>query len=232
MEMEQEDCPFIDTTADYDITFSTYQWEFDRAARELETRMVVETEERAVLDSGLQALRDHEMMHDYTLLKRWEDVAHIHTVIDETDAMRTIRRHGGYIRGPFYIEDGTELWHVGFDSRAVADETLADLERNNEFTIVSRRQDSLATVQEVVRNADTAIGLIESCHTLSTVEEETLVAAVEGGYFESPRQTTLGDLADGFDISKPALSKNLRRGQQKILEGFVDAIDTLDDPRF
>lgn len=229
MEMEQYDCPFIDTTADHDVSFSTFQWEFDKSARELETRMVVETDDRGELDGGLRALREHRNMHDYALLKRWEDVAHIRTIIDETDAMQTIRDNNGYIRGPFYIEDGTELWHLGFDSQGKADKTLSDLERNNEFAVVSRRQDGLSAVQEVVRNADTAMELIESCHSLSAVEEETLVAAVQGGYFESPRQTTLGDLADDFDISKPALSKNLRRSQQKVLNGFVDAVETLDD---
>jgi predicted DNA binding protein len=229
MEMEQYDCPFIDTTADYDISFSSFQWEFDKSARELETRMVVETDDRAALDAGLQALRDHKNMHDYSLLKRWEDVAHIRTVINETDAMQTIRGNGGYIRGPFYIEDGTERWHIGFDEQGHADKTLSDLERNNEFTVVSRRHDGLSAVQEVVRNAETAMNLIESCQALSDVEEKTLAAAVQNGYFESPRQTTLGDLADDFDISKPALSKNLRRSQQKVLTGFVDTVTDLDD---
>jgi predicted DNA binding protein len=228
MEMEQYDCPFIDTTADHDISFSTFQWEFDKSARELETRMVVEGGDRGGLDNGLQALREHANMHDYTLLKRWEDVAHIYTVIDETDAMETIRGNEGYIRGPFYIENGTELWHIGFDSQGKADKTLADLERNNEFAVVSRRHDGMSEVQEVVRQADTAMELIESCQALSEVEEETLVAAVEQGYFQSPRQTTLGDLANDFDISKPALSKNLRRSQQKVLDGVVTAINDLE----
>jgi predicted DNA binding protein len=228
IEMEQYDCPFIDTTADHDISFSTFQWEFDKSTRELETRMVAETDDRAALDAGLETLREHRNVRDFTLLKRWDDVAHIRTVADETDAMGTIRGNGGYIRGPFYIEDGTELWHIGFDSQGSADRTLSDLERNNEFAVVSRRHGGLSTVQEVVKNADAAMELIESCHALSDVEVQTLTAAVQSGYFESPRQTTLGELAEDFDISKPALSKNLRRAQQKVLEAFVTAVDDLD----
>jgi predicted DNA binding protein len=228
MEMEQYDCPFIDTTADHDISFSAFQWEFDKSTRELETRMVVETEGGAALDAGLETLREHRNVHDFTLLKRWDDVAHIHTVADETDAMETIRGNDGYIRGPFYVESGTELWHVGFDTQGSADKTLSDLERNNEFVVVSRRNGGLSTVQEVIKNADAAVELIESCHALSDVEGRTLEAAVRRGYFESPRQTTLGELAEDFDISKPALSKNLRRAQQKVLDAFVTAVDDLD----
>jgi predicted DNA binding protein len=52
---------------------------------------------------------------------------------------------------------------------------------------------------------------------------------VERGYFESPRGTTLGSLADEFDVSKPAASKNLRRGQLKVARGVVDALDHLDE---
>jgi predicted DNA binding protein len=71
--------------------------------------------------------------------------------------------------------------------------------------------------------------LIDSCQSLSGVEQETLAVAVEAGYFQSPRQTTLGDLAEEFDISKPAFSKNLRRGQQKLLGDVVDVLDDVTD---
>ena len=229
MQMEQYDCPFIDTTDEHGVSFSTFQWEFDEQSRELETRMVVEAGDRVELDAGLRALRDHRNMHDYTLLKRWEDVAHIRTAIDETDAMETIRMNDGYITGPFYIEDGTELWHVGFDSQGTAEDTLSELDRNNEFAIVSRQENSLPELQSLVQNANAALSLIDACRELSDVERNTLEAAVEGGYFQSPRQATLGTLADEFDISKPAVSKNLRRGQQKITQQVVDALDDIED---
>lgn len=229
MEMEQYDCPFIETTADHDVAFSSFQWEFDESDRHLETRMVVEGQDREAVDSGLNELRDHPNMENYTLLKRWEGLAHIHTVIDETDAMETIRSNNGYITGPFYIEDGSELWHIGFDSSEQADVTLSDLDRNNEYAIVSRQRNDLPDLQELVRNASEAMHLIDGCRELSDVERETLNEAVTEGYFESPRQATLGTLADEFDISKPAVSKNLRRAQQKVATRVIDVIDDIDE---
>jgi len=228
MEMEQQDCPFIDTTADHGVSFSTFQWEFDESTRELETRMVVQAEERGALDNGLKALKDHTNMHEYRLLKRWDDIAHIRTTIDETDAMQTIRTNDGYITGPFYIEDGSELWHVGFDSEECADRTLSELDDNNEYAVLTRQQNSMPDLQELVLNANSAMHLIEGGRELSQVEQETLRAAVEGGYFESPRDTTLGALAEEFDISKPAVSKNLRRGQQKVVGRMVDVLDDIE----
>jgi predicted DNA binding protein len=229
MDMEQYDCPFIDTTDDHAVAFSAVHWEFDTAAERLQTRLVVEGDDRSALDAGLGALREHANMAAYDLVSRVDDVAHVNTVIEQTDAMATIRGHDGYITGPFHIEDGSETWHVGFDTREDADTTLADLERNNEFDVLERDPVELADLQEFVQNAGAAMTLIDGCRGLSDTERETLEAAVNEGYFESPRSATLGTLADRFGVSKPAVSKNLRRGQQKTLERIVEAIDELGD---
>ncbi|WP_123534317.1 helix-turn-helix domain-containing protein [Halosimplex salinum] len=228
MDMEQYDCPFIDTTADHGVAFSAIHWDFDRSRRELETRMVVEGGDRDQLSNGLDALRGHDNMHDYSLLSRRDDVAHIKTVIDETAAMQTIRGNDGYITGPFYIEDGSEVWHVGFDRPRQADDTLSELDRDNEFEVVERTNTALPDMQDLVQNAGAAMTLIQGCEDLSETERETLETAVSSGYFESPRDATLGTLADEFDVSKPAVSKNLRRGQRKMIQRVVDALDDLE----
>ena len=229
MDMEQYDCPFIDTTDDHAVSFSAVHWEFDTAAERLETRFVVEGADRSTLSAGLSAVREHANMAAYDLVSRVDDVAHVNTVIEQTDAMARIRDHGGYITGPFHIEDGSETWHVGFDTRTAADTTLSELERNNEFDVLERDPVELADLQEFVQNAGAAMTLIDGCRDLSTTERETLEAAVSEGYFESPRSATLGTLAERFGVSKPAVSKNLRRGQQKTLERIVEAIDELGE---
>jgi predicted DNA binding protein len=228
MEMEQHDCPFIDTTLENEVSFSAVQWEFDGTNRELETRMVVDGAGRDALDNGLCRLRDHPNMHSYQLQKRWDETAQIRTKINETDAMARIRANDGFITGPFYIEDGSELWNVGFDSEAVADETLSELDRNNEFVVMSREAVERPLGRETVETLNAGIQLVEQCKQLTAVERETLKTAVQEGYFESPRKTTLGGLADEFDVSKPAVSNNLRRGQRKILQTAVGAFDILE----
>jgi predicted DNA binding protein len=84
-------------------------------------------------------------------------------------------------------------------------------------------------MNDVVQNAAAAMTLVDGCRELSDVERQTLESAASGGYFESPRQTNLGDLAEEFDVSKPAVSKNLRRGERKMVERVVDALSELDD---
>jgi len=231
MEMEQQDCPFIDTSDEYDVSFSSFQWDFDVADRELETRMIVEAEEKEALDAALRALQNHRNMYSCRLHKRQGDTAHIRTKINETDAMETIRAHNGYVTGPFYIEGGSEVWHVGFDSENSADDTLSELDRNNDYVVLSRRENELAEMQELIEKRDAAIPLLQGCQQLTTVERETITTALESGYFQSPREATLSSLADEFDISKPGVSKNLRRSQRKMAESIVRALQHVDEPQ-
>ena len=231
MEMEQQDCPFIDTSDEYDVSFSSFQWDFDVADRELETRMIVEAEEKEALDAALRALQNHRNMYSCRLHKRQGDTAHIRTKINETDAMETIRAHNGYVTGPFYIEGGSEVWHVGFDSENSADDTLSELDRNNDYVVLSRRENELAEMQELIEKRDAAIPLLQGCQELTTVERETITTALESGYFQSPREATLSSLADEFDISKPGVSKNLRRSQRKMAESIVRALQHVDEPQ-
>jgi len=229
MDMEQYDCPFIDTTVDHDVAFASVHWEFDRTDRQFETRMVVEGENRDALTNGLSVLRDHGNMADYDLVKRRGDVAQIRTVIEETEAMAAIRSHDGYVTGPFHIEEGSEVWHVGFDRADDASAALSTIERNNEFEVLERENTALPDIQDIVQNAGAAMTLIEGCQDLSETERETLETAASSGYFETPRDATLGTLADEFDVSKPAVSKNLRRGQRKMIDRVVDALQDLDE---
>jgi len=227
--MEQHDCPFIDTTLSNDVSFSAVQWEFDDSVHELETRMIVRGDDPGALDGGLSSLRDHKNMRSYTLQSRQAATAQIRTRIEETDAMARIRGNDGFITGPFYIEDGSEMWHVGFDSGGVADDTLSELDRNNEFAVLSRDHPENSLVDRSVEDVKASLQLVEQCKQLTTVERETLKTAVENGYFESPRETTLGALAEEFGVSKPAVSKNLRRAQQKVASGAVSTLDIIEE---
>lgn len=230
LDMEQYDCPFIAATEAQPVSFSAVNWEFDDGrAERLETRMLVEGDDRAAVEAGLDVLQSHDGVHECGLISKQADVAHVRTVIDEPAAMRTIRDHDGYITGPFHIEAGSELWHVGFDRESTADGALAGLERENEFEVVARDPVDEAEVTGFVENVGAAMTLIQGCQDLTTAERETLEAAVERGYFRSPRGATLGDLAEEFGVSKPAVSKRLRRGQEKAVGRMVEAMAELDE---
>ncbi|WP_290819255.1 helix-turn-helix domain-containing protein [Halovivax sp.] len=228
LDMEQYDCPFIDTTDDHAVAFRAVQWEFDAASRSLETRMLVEGTDRSALESGLSAVQGHPNMRECDLFRKREETAVIRTEIDETNAMRVIRDNDGYITGPFHIEAGRERWEVGFDAERIASDALSELDRNNEFAVESRSEVAGDDLFDLLENADAATSLLEGCRVLSETERETLTVAAEKGYFDQPRGATLQMLANEFDVSDTAVSKNVRRAERKVLRRVVEAMDELD----
>jgi len=52
---------------------------------------------------------------------------------------------------------------------------------------------------------------------LTDPQRETLLVALEAGYFAVPRGVTLQDLAEEFDVSDTAISQRIRRGVARLL---------------
>ena len=229
LDMRQYDCPFIDTTDDVAIAFSAVQWQLDTNTDKLETRLIAKSDSREALENGLTALRDHPNMTDCYILSKRDGVAQIGTVIEQTNAMRTIQYNGGYITGPFHIEDGRERWHVGFDDDEDEDVTLAELDRHNDFMVDEREQFGVTALFDLLENSNAASGLLEGCRSLTPTERETFEVASKEGYYETPRGTTLEELANRFGVSKTAVSMNLRRGERKILGAAETALEDIGD---
>ena len=68
----------------------------------------------------------------------------------------------------------------------------------------------LLRVNEYASLGSTDAGLTDS-------QREALLVAFEAGYFEEPRDATLGDVAAELDISQPAASGLLRRGIKRLI---------------
>jgi hypothetical protein len=56
---------------------------------------------------------------------------------------------------------------------------------------------------------------------LTEAQQRALMAAVEDGYFEVPRRTTLGQLGERLGISQQSASENVRRGADAVLKGVL-----------
>lgn len=62
--------------------------------------------------------------------------------------------------------------------------------------------------------------------TLTERQCEALRLALERGYFESPSEVTLEELASELDITPQTLSKHVRAAVRKVVEDTVDATET------
>ncbi|MFA1610231.1 helix-turn-helix domain-containing protein [Halobellus rubicundus] len=78
----------------------------------------------------------------------------------------------------------------------------------------------LLRVNEYASLGHTDAGLTDS-------QRDALLVAFETGYFEEPRDATLGEVADELDISQPAASGLLRRGVKRLIaSSLLDDGDT------
>lgn len=62
-------------------------------------------------------------------------------------------------------------------------------------------------------------------HGLTSEQYETIVTAIERGYFEIPRQVSTQELADEFGISNQSVSERLRRASGTILSTELNVED-------
>lgn len=66
--------------------------------------------------------------------------------------------------------------------------------------------------------------------SLTDVQRETLLAAHETGYFEVPREATLGDLAEQLGVTDTAASQRLRRGMATLVAATLASSERPDHP--
>ncbi len=77
---------------------------------------------------------------------------------------------------------------------------------------------------EILRTADTTASMRESDGTqgaLSPEQEAALRAAVEHGYYESPREVDVGELAEHLDVPRSTLTYRLRRAEEQLAKQYV-----------
>lgn len=64
---------------------------------------------------------------------------------------------------------------------------------------------------------------------LMPAQRETLVMALEDGYFAIPRETNLMEIADDLDISDQAVNERMRRGMAKLVVSSLTAGTDIDE---
>lgn len=175
---------------------------------------------------------------DSTRLQLWivgAEAATIESVLDDDASIRTFerlsRRDGEHlyqldlsdqmflVRDVIHQFDGTILETYGSDGHWTFEVRFPNREDVSDAADLCDRFNISATLQSItdLRDVDSAPRI-----DLTERQQEVLQTAIDLGYFEIPRETTLEDLAAELDCSHQALSECLRRAQENL------AADTLD----
>jgi predicted DNA binding protein len=119
--------------------------------------------------------------------------------------------HGCLLVPPLAYEGGEKHLRV----LALAPESLTavyhDLREDYDVTVADKR--------DVSAPDPSAPGVAAA--DLTARQAAVLRAAVEDGYYEFPRRTSTGDLADRFGLARSTLEEHLRRAEGKVAAAFV-----------
>lgn len=104
---------------------------------------------------------------------------------------------------PFDIRDGEVTWEVTAPSEQLSELGAQLDEFGISFSVEYVRQET------------------DRERLLTDRQREVIEAAVEAGYYDTPRQCSLTELADRMDIAKSTCSNTLHRAEEAIVKEYV-----------
>jgi hypothetical protein len=156
------------------------------------------------LEGFLRDMRSLEAVPAVEVLRRADDEVLIQFDTTNPLLLIPVRRSGALLDLPFEVSDGTARWEV-----------TATRDRLSRLGEQLRELDISFEVESVQQRVET--------DQLLTDHQRTLVeTAVDEGYYDTPRDTTLTELAETVNIAKSTASETLHRAESKIIREFVD----------
>ncbi|MFB6130583.1 MAG: helix-turn-helix domain-containing protein [Salinigranum sp.] len=74
-------------------------------------------------------------------------------------------------------------------------------------------------------------GTVDTEELLTDSQRDLLRTAVESGYYDTPRTSTLTELADALGIAKSTASERLHRAEERVIKRFVEDTDVFESER-
>lgn len=156
-------------------------------------------------------MTEHPQITELTLAQWSDNEATVHFETTAPLLMFSSRDSGMPIELPVEITDGEATIEVT-GSR----ERLADLAEQLEHFGLKYR---IEHVRERLHESQ----------LLSERQLEVVAAAVDEGYYDTPRRCSLTELAEHLDIAKSTCSETLHRAEEAIIKRFVDDVPGLKD---
>ncbi|GAB7020238.1 helix-turn-helix domain-containing protein [Halostagnicola bangensis] len=147
--------------------------------------------------------------------------------VDESDLLTDLGDERLYRLS--WIDDVTMIVHILTEEKATILQAASE-GRWWQFRVLFPERESLANTYDFATEQGFSLD-IQKIHQLdegrqgryglTDAQYETLVAALEGGYYEIPRNVDMESLSNDLDISHQALSERLRRAHRSLVEEAV-----------
>ena len=183
------------------------------------------------LDASLAVIKNHQATDDVDVLERYEldhadresATLFVRGSLTEFTPLQTLLYEGFLPIGPTKLEDGRECFDLLLNDR---DELSKATEVLSEFGPVSVERISRDFSRKITPSAAEWQELLGS---VPPRQRELITLALEEGYFDIPRQTTLEELAEKMDITKTTASNHLRKAERSIMEFLVTYVNLAAD---
>jgi len=145
--------------------------------------------------------REYDAVTDLTIFEADSEMCRVQVETTVPLLLTSIQDAGVPLEMPFEVKDGKMALEV-----TVPQQTLSDLgETLDKFGIQY-------TVERIQQETDSDSSL------LTERQQWLLDEAIERGYYDTPRRTTLVDLAEELDIAKSTCSEILHRAEERVLK--------------
>jgi len=158
----------------------------------------------------VDAMQEYEAVATVDVLQRTPETALIQFETTEPILLLPVQKAGTPLDLPFSIRDGNVDWEI----TATHDRLSTLVDQLREFDIDF-------DVRSMVYEVDTT--------QLLTEQQARIVRrAIETGYYDTPRESTLTELADDLGLAKSTCSETLHRAEGKIIKQFALDLDVVD----
>jgi predicted DNA binding protein len=156
------------------------------------------------LDAVLDEMRAEDAVVRLDVLQRREETALIQFETTVPLLLEPLRESGVPLETPFDIVDGSLTWEV-----TAPHERLSALGERLEAAGVPFTLDRLRQ-------------RVDDGSLLTDRQAAVLQTAVERGYYDTPRECTLTELADALGVAKSTCSETLHRAEETVIKRFVE----------
>lgn len=132
--------------------------------------------------------------------------------LDESTPLKELLQAGYLPLRPAFIEDGRECFDLVLEDRSGLADVTARLEQFGAVTVERVTPDYRRDIVPSHTDWQTIL------QTMPDRRRELLHAAVRSGYFETPREISLSELAEREGVTKSTASKHLRQAQKDFFE--------------
>jgi len=164
------------------------------------------------LPAVLTEMSEYEEVTQIDLMQREDDEALLQFTTTMPLLLFPARDSGIPLEMPFEISDGQAVWEV-----TAPQERLSALGEQLELFDISFTVDYIQ--QHVAEEP-----------LLTERQRRLVVEATDAGYYDTPRESSLTDVAERLDIAKSTASETLHRAEEKIVKQYVDQLPETDTP--